>query len=192
MFKSTMLKKITLFLSLILVSAFLIVTIKQTVQAAPVVNTIYTFDLRSYMSSNLSKNDADNYDFGLFLSTLQGIVNKKGPVLYVYNKYQSVLVNSTQSNVNNIDNFWLSQFQKRGQWLSEYSVVQLNTLSELMTYFKSEITGIVLWDPKVDATANVATTIAGVENAPVVIMMVQLLIIFFPRFGRMRDVEVLP
>ncbi|MFC3803246.1 malectin domain-containing carbohydrate-binding protein [Cohnella sp. GCM10012308] len=139
-----------------------------TAYAAPADNTIYTFNLANYMPANPDVNDADYYDFALFLSTLQGVVNKKGPALYVYNKYNNVLGQTTQSQVNNIDSYWFNQFRKRGQWLSEYTVVPLTTLADLMNVFKSQITGVVYWDPKVDATANVATTIAGVENAPAV------------------------
>ncbi|HEY0829040.1 MAG TPA: hypothetical protein VGE40_13155, partial [Bacilli bacterium] len=149
-----------------LILAFPLLQEERVVDAAPAANTIYTFDLNSYFPDR-DPNDAEVYEFNLFMSTLQGIVNKKGPKLYLYHKVSSVLENMTSREAQEGEQFWFNKFRSRGQWMSEYTVVSLSTLADVMNIFKSEITGIVLWDPKVDATVNVATTAAGVENAPI-------------------------
>jgi hypothetical protein len=126
---------------------------------------IYTFDLRQ--AANVF-NTADSYDIRLFVATLQGIVNQKGPRLYVYNSFYVQTPSITARQAWQIDEKWLETFRKPGQWLSEYTVTPLATLEDLVNTFRADLTGLAVWDPKVDATANVATTIAGVEQAPAV------------------------
>lgn len=75
-------------------------------------------------------------------------------------------MNSKQTD--NIDKDIFNELRKPGQWLDGYTVVNLGTIDDVINQFKNEISGIVAWDPKVDATVNVATTAAGVENTPAV------------------------
>jgi len=97
----------------------------------------------------------DDYDLTLFVATLQGIVNRAGPRLYVYHAA-------------GVDDFWLQTFQSPGEWLSDYTLVPLPDLNALLETFRTEVSGTVVWDERVPATLNVATTIAGVENLAVV------------------------
>ncbi|GBF72549.1 hypothetical protein PA598K_00806 [Paenibacillus sp. 598K] len=126
---------------------------------------LYTFDLRQVSGSF---NTAESYDIKLFVTTLQGIVNQKGPRLYVYNSFYVQTPSITPTQAMQIDEKWLETFRKPGQWLSQYTLSPIPSLEALVETFRSDLAGLVLWDPKVDATANVATTIAGIERTPAV------------------------
>jgi hypothetical protein len=104
-----------------------------------------------------------DYDTLIFLTTLQGIVNRDQPRLYLLHDHQRLATPG-------VDAFWLEQYQAAGQpygWLAETEMVELADLTEVLATFANSVEGIVLWDPAVPATLNVATTIAGVENLAV-------------------------
>jgi len=105
-----------------------------------------------------------DYDTLIFLATLQGLVNRDRPQLYLEHDYQRL-------ETPGVDSFWLEKYQEAGQpygWLARTKIVKLGSLAEVLATFDDEVEGIVLWDPAVPATLNVATTIAGVENLVVV------------------------
>jgi hypothetical protein len=104
-----------------------------------------------------------DFDTLTFLSTLQGIVNRPSPRLYL-------LVDHRRGGSPGVDEFWLQIYQEKGQpygWLADTKIVTLTSLEEVLQTFADDLTGVVMWDPSVPATLNVATTIAGVENLPV-------------------------
>lgn len=104
-----------------------------------------------------------DYDTLVFLTTLQGIVNRAEPRLYLSHDHQ-------RQATPGVDEFWLEIYQTPDQtygWLAETEIVELNSLAELLEIFAPEVEGLVLWDPAVPATLNVATTMAGVENVAV-------------------------
>ncbi len=86
-------------------------------------------------------------DWQLALLTLQGLVNRSRPQLYV-------LFNPT-------DEFWLAWLQKRG-WVK--SVVRLDDPIEVLQRFGSVVKGLIVYDPLFPATKNVATMLASVES----------------------------
>jgi len=99
----------------------------------------------------------DDYDRLIFLSSLQGIVNKERPQLYLIHHPS--------------DQFWLDTYQEAGQpygWLNQTDIIPLPDFEAVLNTFDGEITGLVEWDDAVPATLNVATTIAGVEGWPIV------------------------
>jgi hypothetical protein len=104
-----------------------------------------------------------DYDTLIFLATLQGMVNRDRPRLYLNHDYQRLETPGA-------DTFWLEKYQEAGQpygWLAGTKIIELKNLSELLEIFGDAAAGIVLWDPAVPATLNVATTMAGVENLAV-------------------------
>ena len=104
-----------------------------------------------------------DYDTLIFVATLQGLVNRDGPRLYLNHDYQRL-------ETPGVDAFWLEKYQEAGQpygWLADTQIIKLKTLDELLKIFADAAEGIVLWDPAVPATLNVATTIAGIENLAV-------------------------
>ncbi len=104
-----------------------------------------------------------DYDTLIFLTTLQGIVNRERPQLYL---------NHTPSQLDTpgVDTFWLEKYQETGQpygWLAETKIITLTNLDDVLDTFAADLSGVVLWDPAVPATLNVATTIAGVQDLAV-------------------------
>ncbi len=99
----------------------------------------------------------NDYDALIFLSSLQGIVNKKRPQLYLIHHPG--------------DQFWLDAYQEAGQpygWLNQTEIIPLPDFEAVLDTFDDQITGLVEWDDAVPATLNVATTIAGIEDWPIV------------------------
>ncbi|MFQ5576897.1 MAG: GxGYxYP domain-containing protein, partial [Anaerolineae bacterium] len=99
----------------------------------------------------------DDYDTLIFFSSLQGVVNKSGPQLYLIH--------------HPADRFWLDTFQAEGTpygWLAHTQIIYLPDFEAVLATFGPQIDGLVEWDDAVPATLNVATTIAGVEGWPVV------------------------
>ncbi|RYG44689.1 hypothetical protein EON79_14375, partial [bacterium] len=84
-------------------------------------------------------------------SALQGIVNRKEPRLYLF----------AIGDGGSLDRFWLKNLESR--WLKG-SKTSVKDLDEALKTFRPSIKGAVVWDPRIPATANVASTIAGVED----------------------------
>jgi hypothetical protein len=91
------------------------------------------------------------------LAALQGIVNRTTPRLYVR------FVRSPHY-ARNIDDYWLEKITRPGQWLDGRRLDEAQSIEELVGRFRDAIRGVVLYDPAVAATSNVASTIAGVED----------------------------
>ncbi len=89
-------------------------------------------------------------------ATLQGIVNRRNPRLYI--RY---VVNHMGQNV---DDYWWQKYRQAGEWLSNYDTLECRNLIDAVQAFRNEVRGLVVYDPKVAATSNVASTVAGVEN----------------------------
>lgn len=89
------------------------------------------------------------------VSTLQGIVNRKGPRLYLQ---------FVENRGQNIDNYWFNQMSAPGEWLAGRKRVKIPNLHFLVQRYRKEINGVVLYDGKVPATSNLASTLAGVHD----------------------------
>lgn len=87
-------------------------------------------------------------DWQFLLFTLQGLVNRQKPQLYF-------LFNPT-------DELWLNWLQKRG-WVKGTKKVE--DPRQLLKQFRHLVKGMVVYDPLLPATKNVATMLCGVENA---------------------------
>ena len=88
-------------------------------------------------------------------STLQGIVNRNQPNFYI--KY--VVTNNLS-----IDDYWWNKYREPGKWLSTKNTKQLSNIYDVLDYFKSYVNGLVVYDPNVASTSNLASSIAGIEN----------------------------
>ncbi len=104
-------------------------------------------------------NGGDNplyLDIVRLITCLQGRVNKNADTdnIYIYQ-----LSDDT-------DKFWLDYISEEGKLLSAYYPMELMNWGEVWRVFGDTIkeTGIVLWDPEVPSTANVAATICSVEG----------------------------
>ena len=104
-----------------------------------------------------------DFDTLTFLTTLQGIVNRDAPRLYL-------LGDHPRGGAPGVDEFWLNVYREPGQpygWLANTELIELANLEDVLEIFADDLRGVVLWDPTVPATLNVATTIAGVEDVAV-------------------------
>jgi len=95
------------------------------------------------------------YDEEVFVATLQGIVNRDRPKIFV-------VKNPT------VDGAYVSKLLTSEGPLAKAALEKANSLEELVKQFRKDLKGVCVWDPDVPATLNVAITAAGVEDAPVI------------------------
>ncbi|MHB1000665.1 MAG: GxGYxYP domain-containing protein [Armatimonadota bacterium] len=89
-------------------------------------------------------------DWQLLLVSLQGIVNRDKPVIYYKTAPQ--------------DSFWLDWMKTRG-WVK--GTQKVDSPEAMIAKFRGKIKGMVITDPNLASSKNIATMIAGVENAVV-------------------------
>ncbi len=109
---------------------------------------IYTFTLRQ-------NGTAESYDEAMAAASLQGIINRSSPELYLL------------SRTNTRPQSWLDVMSRDGHWLQGRELKPLPDLDALRKLAGNRLKGVVIWDPAVPATLNVATTCAGVRDAVV-------------------------
>lgn len=95
------------------------------------------------------------WDYTHAVAALQGIVNRDAPQLYV---------RFVEAASRNVDDYWLDRMSEPGQWLAGAQRQRIVDLDALIRRYRKQIKGVVLYDPAVSATSNLASTIAGVED----------------------------
>jgi hypothetical protein len=95
------------------------------------------------------------YDEALAEASLQGIINREVPELYLL------------SRASPRPRFWLDLLAKEGRWLEGREQRPVPDLDGLVKLAGKRLKGAIIWDPGVPASANVATTLAGVQDAVV-------------------------
>ena len=129
-------------------------------QAQKVSNTsdsdLEVFDAETLLKINSSDIDQRrrSWDQQQLLASLQGIVNRERPRLYVF----------AIGRDGRIDHYWLGKLRQPGQWLAGGRLHELTSLDALVSEYRSMIRGLVVWDERVPATALVAATAAGVDD----------------------------
>ncbi len=89
------------------------------------------------------------------VATLQGVVNREQPRLYIDYVVCEQL---------DVDRHWWGKYRAPGQWLHGRDTVACATLDEAVERFRDRVKGAVIYDPHVAPTSNLASTIAGVED----------------------------
>ncbi len=117
---------------------------------------IVYFDFEKYFEAT-PDDSVLRYDAIRFVASLQGVVNRKGPRLAM-----RLLNGESTKGPINLDDYWLATL-KRG-WLREKTIKRMDSLEALIATFPEAREGVVVWDPAVPATSNVAATICGVEG----------------------------
>jgi hypothetical protein len=110
------------------------------------------FDMQACLQA-LPQDTVLRYDALKLVASLQGLVNRDKPRL---------ALRFLESDGRNVDDYWL-EVQRKG-WLKDTPVEQESDLVALLRRFPEQVTGLVLWDQNVAATANVAATICGVDG----------------------------
>lgn len=142
----------------IFVAAIFLITATGAIMADTVkTEKLYTFDLTYTL-----KLDRDNpeecrkiWDDTHFVTSLQGIVNRNNPRLYVY------LCGGENAKS---DRYWLEEIRKTGKYLNNFRLIPVPDIPTLIKTFRRNIKGLVVYDENVASTSNVASTVAGVEN----------------------------
>lgn len=122
---------------------------------APQVITL--LDLRYTLQYDLDnpKEVSRAWDHLHTIATLQGVVNRNTPSLYI--KY-------VEESGTSIDEYWWNKYRKSGEWLAGRDTLLLPGVVETVTWYKDRIKGVVLYDSEVSSTSNVASAIAGIED----------------------------
>ncbi|WP_089896927.1 GxGYxYP domain-containing protein [Chitinophaga arvensicola] len=107
------------------------------------------FDLRYKDSIKIA------WDHTHAMATLQGIVNRKYPQLYIF---------LVENEGINIDRYWWNKYRQRDKWLSGRDTVLYPDIVSVIAAYQKNIRGAVVYDPAVAATSNIASSIAGLED----------------------------
>jgi hypothetical protein len=122
--------------------------IKSVPERIPPGQGLYTYTL-------VQNGTGESYDESIAVACLQGIINRTSPEVYVL------------SRKNARPHYWLQILSREGAWLAARDLKTLPDLPALVRIAGQRLKGAVIWDPTVPASLNVATTIAGVEDAVV-------------------------
>jgi len=95
---------------------------------------------------------AESYDEAIAAACLQGIINRKAPIVYIL------------SETNSKPAYWLKLLTSEGKWLKGRKIKPLLDLEALFALSDGKVKGAIIWDPAVPASMNVANTIAGIEG----------------------------
>ena len=109
------------------------------------------------------------------VATLQGIVNRDAPRLYIHyimttkpakdaKPAKGAPKTAPQAAERDVDAYWWNKYSQPGEWLDGCQTVTYKTIEDLVAAYRSFINGVVLYDPNVASTSNVASSIAGIEN----------------------------
>ncbi len=118
---------------------------------------IHTFDARPFNRLDLraSTNAVRVWDTLHTLFALQGLANRSEPRFYVFYCGGFGV---------DADQFWFDWFKGEDGWLRNAEVKQVDTLEDAIRLFRSSFRGLVVYDPRVPATSNLASTAAGCED----------------------------
>jgi hypothetical protein len=114
------------------------------------------FDMEQCIA-DLPDDSVLRYDALKLVASLQGVVNRDEPRLLI-----RFLRGAGPEGGISLDDYWLKRMQQ--DWLRDAEIERMHTLDDLLARFSESIAGVVVWDPEVLATANVAATICGVEG----------------------------
>lgn len=120
-------------------------------------DVIGVLDMRYILSLDLSKPEqaAQTWEELHAISTLQGIVNREKPKLYIKYVVESDIC---------IDEYWWNKYREQGRWLAGRDTCAIKSVDEAIELYKDKINGVVVYDPNVASTSNVASAIAGADN----------------------------
>ncbi|MGK6352195.1 GxGYxYP domain-containing protein [Parapedobacter sp. DT-150] len=95
------------------------------------------------------------WDHAHTLATLQGLVNRESPRLYTY---------FVKNGEHDVDRYWWDKYRAEGTWLAGRDTLVYPDIGSLISAFRNKIEGVVVYDPAVPATSNVASAVAGADR----------------------------
>ncbi len=122
-------------------------------QPAPATEPVIRCDLTPLAQLDLEDPAARRayWDTVHLVAALQGLANRAAPRLYL--RYTA-----------DPDDFWWGLMVEPGGWLAGREVVEEASLEGLLERFAGCYAGAVVWDERVAATSNLASTIAGCDD----------------------------
>ena len=119
----------------------------------PAVEPVVYCDLTPLFALDLNDETARRrfWDETHLAVALQGLVNRSAPRLFL--RYIAAA-----------DDFWWEQMTQADGWLAGRHVIKVGSIEELLDRFKDAYRGAVVWDERVPATSNLASTIAGCDD----------------------------
>lgn len=89
------------------------------------------------------------------ISSLQGVINRDKPLFYIrYIANEDI----------NIDDYWWNKYRQSGKWLAERDTFAIKSVEDAIIYYKDKIDGVVVYDPQIASTSNVASSLCGTDN----------------------------
>ena len=123
---------------------------------------VFTFDLEYARNADRADPAATRraWDETFLIAALQGLVNRDAPRLYLF---------YVREGKRNIDRYWFDLFRSPDPdgtpgWIEERPVREVGSLEELLTLFRDDYRGVVLYDERVPATSCLAATLAGADR----------------------------
>ena len=118
-------------------------------------NTVYSVSTSALLSFSGTK--IMSHDLVRLFVSVQGLINRD----YEKNKIALILTPTAE-----YQNFWIDYISKPGTVLDGTTTVKITSFEVFLNTFKDVIKecGMVLWDPAVPSTANVAATICGLDG----------------------------
>ena len=89
------------------------------------------------------------------VATLQGIVNRNAPHIYI---------NYVKNEFMEVDRYWWDLYRQKGKWLNRRDTVYYTDIVKLTEDYKEKIRGAVVYDTNVASTSCVASAVAGIED----------------------------
>lgn len=138
-----------------LVAATMLPSVAADAARSPAV--VWTFNAEPWQSRDIRQPEQarEVWDTMHLVAALQGLVNRESPRLYHFYCHQFGLAT---------DRFWFDWFRDEDGWLRATKVHAVTNLDALIEQFRDDFDGLVVYDGNVPATANVASTAAGVER----------------------------
>lgn len=120
-------------------------------------SVVYTFDSRPLRKLDLKvpANAEKIWETLHLLAALQGLANRGSPRFYLF--YCNAFDVDT-------DQFWFDWFRGEDGWLAGAEIRPLRNVADAVSTFRDAFEGLVVYDPNVPATSNLASTAAGADG----------------------------
>jgi len=129
---------------------------------------LYVFDVQRFFDAHPERDAVWQYDVLKLLASLQGLVNRPEPdggvpddLLYILYVREGI-----SSHHLDVDRYWLGKLRCPGELLADYRIIEMTDLVPLLLNedIREHYQKVVLWDPAVPATANVASTVCAADS----------------------------
>ena len=129
--------------------------VAQLAASAPAPALLHSYDL----TYTLGLPSAARFEHVHSVACLGGLVNRAAARLFT-----PLVTGNAVDDGSHADAAWRAYLTQPGEWLANTQWKNLSTLEELVSTFRADLQGVVLYDPLVPATSNLASTAAGVEG----------------------------